>query len=80
MCHDSGTLVMTSKVAFHKRYLERKFYYKYMVYSPDVNPEELLFIGQANSEVCKNCFRVRTLPSSKHSLLVTLPLNTNTLL
>ena len=47
-----------------------------MVYSPDVNPEELLFIGQANTECCKNCFRVRILPSSKHSLLVTLPLNT----
>lgn len=70
---------MTAKVAFHIRYLGRKFYYKYIVYShsPNVKPEELLFIGgQANAEVCKNCFRVRTLPSSKYSLLVTLPLYT----
>ena len=57
--------VMTSKVTFPKKYLGKKIYYKYWVISPNVNPEELLYIHEANADDCSSCYRVRTLPNSK---------------
>ena len=57
---------MTAKVTFHVKYLGQQFLYKYRVISTGVNPEELLFIGQANAEECRSCFRVRKFPTSKH--------------
>lgn len=59
-------IVMTAKVTFHVKYLGQQFLYKYRVISAGVNPEELLFIGQANAEECRSCFRVRKFPTSKH--------------
>ena len=59
-------IVMTAKVTFHKKYLGQQLFYKYMVISPGVSPEELLFISQANTEECRSCFRVCKLPTSKH--------------
>uniref|UniRef100_A0A1X7TN16 Uncharacterized protein n=1 Tax=Amphimedon queenslandica TaxID=400682 RepID=A0A1X7TN16_AMPQE len=55
--------VMTAKVMFHKKYLGRKIYYKYWVFNPNVNLEELLYMHEAKSDDCNSCFRVHTLPT-----------------
>ena len=61
---------MTSKVTLHKKYLGRKIYYKYWVVNPNVNPEELLYIHEANGDDCNSCYRVHTLPTRKLHLLL----------